>query len=996
MWKEVFVTLKREVPEIANVEFRLLGSFDVRLHHQPLPPLRSRREQWLLALLVLHQSQDTSRDWLAATLWPENEESQARFYLRKALSNLRQALGAEAARLLSPTPRTVRLDLTGAFADVVAFDSAIRQKEEGRRRKEEGNSDDFPPSSLLLHPLEEAVALYRGPLLPDCTEGWATGERDLREQAYHTALETLANLALSQGNSAAAVHWLRQFVSADPYRESAYCALMQALADCGDRAAVTQVYRDLRLRLRRDLNAEPASETDALYQCLRAPRPAVLSPASPPPSGPPRCLPVPLSDLIGREQEVEEVAGWMGRSRLVTLTGAGGVGKTRLAIAAAERVSGQFVEGAWFVDLAPLNDPALLTQTLLRTLDIPEEPSRAPEQTLERALCSRRLLLVLDNCEHLLEACATLAHRLLSASPGLRVLTTSRQALGLMGEHLYPVPSLSLPPSGLEEEEKAASSLLEYAAVRLFAERAWQASPSFRLTQGNARTVVQICQCLDGIPLAIEMAAARVRALPAAQIAARLEDRFALLTEGSRAALARQRTLQATIDWSYELLSEEERLLFRRLSVFAGGWSLEAVETVCAGRGLAQGDVLEVLTHLVEKSLVVFEEAAEGTARYRLLETMRQYDGERQAQAGEARYRLLETVRQYARDRLSESEDGPAVRGRHRDYFTAFAEEAQPRLNGSGQQVWSLWLEVEHDNLRSAIEWCREDPGGAEAGLRLTSAMAWFWATHGYLSEGRQHLREALARESRSRTKVRGEALNSAALLACHMADYAIAHLHYKESLAIWSELGDSSGIAATLTALGLIKREQGDQATALSYLEKSLAMQQKAGERQNSANTIYWLGCIAEARGDLARARLLLEEAYAIDLEFGQRAGHAAWRLGDVLCQQGDYAGAGTLLTQSLQVAGELGDKVLAMSALENLAWLVHAQGESERSARLYGGADGLRATFGYTLSQSDYNKHAARTAAVRAALGEEVFAVAWEKGRAMSLEQMVAYALV
>jgi non-specific serine/threonine protein kinase len=856
-------------------------------------------------------------------------------------------------------------------------------------------------------------------LLPDCPEGWAVGERDLREQAYLTALETLANLSRSQGNSTGAVHWLRLLVSADPYRESVYCTLMQALADCGDRAAVTQVYRDLRLRLRHDLNAEPAPETEALYHRLLAsqPRTVALPTVLPAPSGPPRRLPVPLSDLIGREQELEEVAGWLGRSRLVTLVGVGGVGKTRLAIAAAERVNGQFAEGVWFVDLAPLSDPSLLTQTLLRALDIREESSRTPEETLERALCWRRLLLVLDNCEHLLEACGSLTYRLLTACPGLRVLATSRQALGLTGEHLYRVPSLSLPPIGQPNVEKAASVLLEYAAIQLFVERARQANSSFQLSRQSAGTAVQICQRLDGIPLAIEMAAARIKSLSVDQIAARLEDRFALLTGGSRAVLPRQRTLQAAIDWSYDLLSEAERVLFRRLCVFAGGWSLEAAEAICKEEGgrrkeesnpaqnavpgtqnpflpVYPSEVLDVLTQLVEKSLVVFEEAGEGTAHFSLSETMQQDDSEGLAAIGEAPYRMLETVRRYACDRLRKSEENTVVRGRHRDYFTDFAEEARKRLTGSGQLAWSQRLEIEHDNLRSAIAWCREDPGGVEAGLRLTSAMGWFWLTHGYLKEGQQHLAEALARDRSSRPRVRGEALIMAAMLACQTADDATAQVLLEENLAIWRELGDRTGIVEALTSLGMVKYEQGDYVTALAYLEERLVLQQEAGDRQNSANTLYWLGRVSEAQGDLGKARLHLEEACAIDLEFGQKAGHAAWRLGDVLCMQGDYAAAHALLSESLKTAWELDDKVVAFSSLEFLAWLAHAQEQGERSARLYGAADALRTTFGYMLSPSDQNKHLARTTTVRTALGAAAFTTAWEKGRGMSPEQMVEYA--
>jgi len=353
----------------------------------------------------------------------------------------------------------------------------------------------------------------------------------------------------------------------------------------------------------------------------------------------------------------------------------------------------------------------------------------------------------------------------------------------------------------------------------------------------------------------------------------------------------------------------------------------------------------------------------------------------------------LETVRQYTQDRLWESGEDAEVRGRHRDYFTAFAEKAGQRLAGSEQLEWSQRLEVEHDNIRSAIAWCRDDPEGVEAGLRLTGAMGWFWVTHGYVNEGQQHLAEALARESLSRTKARGDALMMSAQFA--YPDYATAQTLYEECLAIWRELGDKSSIAVALTQLGLIKHEQGDHTNTLSYLEQSLTLHQEAGERRNSAHTLYWLGCIAEEQGDLEKARFHLEEAYAIDLEFGQRAGHAQWKLGDVLSMQGVYAAARKLLIESLKVAWELGDKALANASLEYLAWLAYSEGESERAVRLFGAADILRTTCGYIFSPSDKNKHVARTVEVRATLGDAAFTTAWEQGRAMTLEQAVAYAL-
>lgn len=701
-----------------SLDLRLFGTFDVRVQGQPMPSLRYRKDQWLLALLALRHDREVSRDWLAETFWPDNEESQGKFYLRKSLSSLRNVLGPEAHRLQSPTLRTVRLELKGAFADFLVLDTAVV------RPRTEANYE-----ARLL----EAVDLYKGPLLPDCQEEWMALEREARTQSYLKALEILAEHALTRGETPAATRWLRRAITAEPYRESAACSLMQALADSGDRASVQQVYQELRLRLRQDLNTAPAPETEALYERLslrdlQAPSPTTVLDTWTEPSR--RHLPVPLTDLIGRDQEVEEVGGWLERRRLVTLLGPGGVGKTRLAIAVADTVLPRFAEGVWFVDLALVTDATYVPEITAKALRVPPEAGPSAEERLIEVLSPRSQLIVLDNCEHLLDACASLADRLLSACPGLHILATSRQVLGVTGEQVYAVPSLSLPAreeieghQGLVNTEKNPTFLMEYAGIQLFVQRAVQASPAFRLDRHNARAVAEVCLQLDGIPLAIEMASARVRSLSVAQIGTRLEDRFSLLTGGSRTALPRQRTLQAAIDWSYDLLSEEERALFRHLSVFAGGWSLEAAEAVCAGGNISQGKVLDLLTQLVEKSLVVCEEAMEGTAQYRLLKSMSEYKAQRLA-AGETRYRFLETVRQYAQDRLRESEENKAVCGRHRDYFTDFAEKAGLKISGSEQLEWSQRLEVEHDNIRSAIAWCHDDPEGVEAGLHLTRVMA--------------------------------------------------------------------------------------------------------------------------------------------------------------------------------------------------------------------------------------------------------------------------------
>ena len=1031
---------------------RLLGACEALAQGKPLPPMRYRRDMWLLALLVLRHDHEVARAELAALLWPDAAESLAFYYLRRSLSNLRHALGAESHRILTPSPRTLRLDLSGADCDLLAFDAAIQRAQNIEFKMQRDESEDAA-RSILQSALQEAVALYRGPLLPDCLEEWVLTERAAREQARLAALERLAQITQAQGEPAAAVHWLRLLLAADPYRESACQALMQTLADCGDMAAVTQVYRDMRLLLRCDLNADPSPDSQALYRSLQArgPRSAAFSPVSDAPAGPTRRLPIPLTDLVGREEEREEVCGWLSKSRLVTLVGTGGVGKTRLSLAVAEQMVPQFADGVWFVDLAPVSDPNLLAQTVLRTLSLREIPHGTAEETLEQALSSRMLLLVLDNCEHLLEACGSLTHRLLSASPGLRALATSREALGLTGEQIYRVPSLSLPPLDQIDREKSASSLLEYGAAQLFVERARQANPSFRLSRDNAVLIAQTCHRLDGIPLAMEMAAARVKSLSIAQIAARLDDRFHLLTGGSRAALPRQRTLQAAVDWSCDLLTHPERVLFRRLSVFAGRWSLEAAEAVCAASGKRkkgdgkgnhedsaepQGDanaqaetllpsgVLDILTALVEKSLVVFEEAMDGAARYHLLETMREYGRERLAEAGEAE----------------------ALRNRHCDFYLQLAEEIEPRLYGPEQGVWYDCLEREYNNLRAALEWCHREANGDRA-LRFAIALSAFWDVRGYFKEGQAHQVAALARESSLGAAARARALLSAGQLCCRQSDFVQGHSFLEECLAIQRALGNGTGIAGALNdlahvalhqsdydrgnllgeeslaisqglgdipgsigalnVLGHLARHQGDLARAGSHYEACLTIQRELGDTRGIAGSLYSLGEVACNQGRFAQARALCEEGLRIQRELGEKMGiiHSLGMLGRVTEEMGDYAQASALYRESLALRRELGDIHLIAGSLEVFAGLAGRQGRSpnaedpgslmERSARLLGAAEKLCQMRGGSPPASNSEEYALTVATVRAMLGEEAFVAAWEKGRAMSLEQMVVYAL-
>jgi predicted ATPase/DNA-binding SARP family transcriptional activator len=998
-------------PEPPALEFRLLGGCDIRVHGSPLPPPRYRKEWWLLALLVLRHDRESSRDALAEAFWPDSDGDRALLYLRRSLTNLRHALGMEAARLLSPTPRTLRFDLSGAFADAVVFDRAVRK------------ISFHSPSEAEL---AQAVSLYQGPLLPDCADEWVLPEREERAQAYLAALEGLAQRATERGDPATAVHWLRRLVLADPRRESACGALMAALAEGGDRAAVTQVYQDLRRLLRQDFNTDPAPEIKALYQRLTE-RGALPATAPPPPSFPApsqRHLPIPLTDLIGRAQEIEEVTGWLRHGRFVTLLGAGGVGKTRLAIAAAEAALPQFAAGVWFVDLAPLSAPSLVPEAVAKALGIGDEAGRSPEERLAEALAASSLLLVLDNCEHVLDACAVLSSHLLSACPHLRVLTTSRQALGVPGEQIYAVPSLRLPPQeslGPEADpahtEKNVLALLEYEAVRLFIDRAKQTSPAFRLNRHNAEAVVEICHHLDGLPLALELAAARVRSLSPQEIRARLEDRFRLLVAGNRAAAPRHQTLRAAIDWSYGLLSEPERSLLHRLSVFAGGWRWEAAEAVCAvesGEGsIRREEVLDLLTGLTEKSLVSAEMTSAGTD-------------------GATRYRLQETVRQYARERLEESGEEQAVRERHRHEFLHLAERAKPEMQGPGQTAWLDRLEEEHDNLRAALDWCLQEPDGAQLGLRLASDLFFLWWIRGYFAEGQRRYAAVLGRTGAgARTAARAKALSRAggllsvhgnataarplfeeglaiarelgdrkaeANLLCNLGDVSIeadpsaARAALTQSLAIHREIGNPSGIAHSSMLLGNVALKQERHTEAQALYSESLSLYRALGNPQKTGHSLWCLARCGMGRGDYAQAHVLLEECVVLFRELKDPWGlSAAFALaGEAALQEEKYAQARPLLTEHLRLVTHMGMRRSAPWVLRCFGRLAVVREEWTRAARVFGAADAFQVTEA-TLSSPE----ASALAAARAGLGEAAFAAAWSAGGALSLEQAAEDAL-
>ena len=755
----------------------------------------------------------------------------------------------------------------------------------------------------------------------------------------------------------------------------------------------------------------------------------------------PNNLPIQLTSFIGREREMSEVKRLLATTRLLTLTGAGGAGKTRLLLQVAAELLEEFIDGVWLVDLASLSQPDLVPQTVASAVSLREQPGCQMIETLSDFLRRKSLLLLLDNCEHLVSACAQVTHTLLRACPCLRILATSRERLGVAGETAWRVPSLSLPdPQRLPSLE----CLTEYEAIRLFLERAVAVLPTFAATNQNAQWIAGICHQLDGMPLAVELAAARVNTLSPEQIATRLGGRFRLLTGGSRTDLPRHQTLRGAMDWSYDLLSEKEKVLLRRLSVFAGGWTLEAAEEVCSGEGLEAHEVLDLLAHLVEKSLVVAE------------------------QPRSARYRLLETVRQYARERLLEAGESDELRARHRDSFNRQAEAPEPTLD-----AWLQRIETEHDNMRAVLEWSREK-GDTETILRLANALDTFWNRRGYWREGRQWLELALARTSGVDSSLRARALYSVGTLAWLRGDISSV-VYLEESLALRRELEDKEGMAASLDMLGIAAYRQGDYTKAVELLEQSLTLRREQGRKEPF--TLYLLGIVARIRGDYELAEALGGEALDLSREMGRKRGSglsldslgllaccrcdykqaralceeglALFRatgdkfgiagslnslalvafgqcdynravalceeslilsretgdkgamarslnvLGRVVCCQGEYEHGVALQKESLALFWELRDKLGIVRCLEASSAVACVQREWNRGARLLGAAEGLREVIGAFLPPAERPELDRNIGALRAALGEETFSAEWANSRGMTLEQAVECAL-
>lgn len=1042
---------------MAHLSLSLLSPFQATLNGQPITDFKSNKVRALLAYLAVEADRPHARETLAGLLWPDYANRTALDNLRYTLSDLRGTIDDRHATppFLCITRDTLQFNPDSDYdLDVKTFQQHIANR------------------SDPIDYLRAAIELYRSSFLEGFSIGdsapfeeWALLKKEQLERQMLAALRTVAADYEQRGEFQNAEPYARRQLGLAPWDEETHQQLMRILASSGQRSAALAQYDVCRRALKYELNVEPSRVTTKLYEDIRDGQFEIESARSPLPSPIEAArlgnVPIPLTSFVGRQREVSEVAQLLAPSpnttgtRLITLIGAGGCGKTRLAIQVAHDLATarRFKHGVWWVDLSRLSDPALVPQAVAAVFGL-RESSAAPLITLiTNYLRTKQTLLIFDNCEHLIDACARLIDMLLSACPKLRIVATSREAIDLTGESVYRVPSLELPAAGYEASPE---QLMQSDASRLFVERAMTVAANWQF-EAHASTIARICARLDGIPLAIELAAVRLKLLSTEQIAARLDDRFHLLTGGSRTALPRHQTLRATMDWSYSLLTDEERVLFRRLSVFAGSWTFEAAEAIVGQDGISPDKVLDGLTRLVDKSLVVV-----------------------MPQANEVRYRMLETIHEYAREKLIDAGEIETVRAHHLDFYVQFVERAEPLLRGVDQKHWLDRMEAEYDNLRAALEWSlgRDRTPGikVEMGMRLAVALGEFWDRRNYWREGHAWLERALAAQSRD-IRSRARAGRYVCRLERFLGDLAAARLHLEESLRLFQTLDDTHGIAASLFERASLAERTSDFVAAQADAEESLRLFESIGDKAGMADALHRLGHVTLDRGDTFPARIhfseslrlfqavedkswigillddlaqvahregdhstalaLCEEALALEKELGYKFSMVGtlWLLGELAHVDDDYRRARTLYEQSLALARELDSISLIAGVLPNLGYAVlrhtdprraqtmfeegleyareqddqdsiaeclaglagvaAAFGRLKCSARLFGAIEVQLARTGYFFSPACRMEYERDVTSVRAALGEETFNTLHAEGRAMRLEQAIELAL-
>lgn len=1047
-----------------NLSLSLLGSFQATLDENPITQFRTKSVQALLIYLVCEAERPHHREALMELLWPGMPQASAQANMRQTLYRLRKLI-PEVKGKGGETPVLSGVDATVPF--LLSDRQTIQINPEADYYLDVATFATSEPA--------QAITLYRGDFLADfylpdseAFEAWVSGRRADYRRRVLAMMEGETAVHLQNANYDEAIQLARQQLDIDNLHESTHRQLMEALARNGRRQEALSHYNSLRQLLQDELAIEPEQETIALVQAIQEgelsnagtpPAPQSIPPLADEPERPRHNLPQRLTSFVGREKEIATITELISQNRLVMLTGVGGIGKTNLCLQVGRKMLDEFPDGVWLVELAPIADPALVAKTAANTLGLRESPDRTlvsyareTQESEQRSILQilldylqeKQCLLILDNCEHVIEAAAQFVDTLLQATTGVKILASSREALGVLGEIPFRVPSLAVP--GVHQLP-AVNEWQQFDALTLFAERATAVSPEFQVTEDNFPSLVQICQRLDGIPLALELAAARVSVLNTAQIATRLDDRFRLLTGGSRTALPRQQTLRALIDWSWELLTETEQMLLQRLSVFAGGMNLEAVEAVCAGNGLDSYDLLDLLSELVRKSLVL----------------------SRREPGQPIRYHLLETIRQYAQERLVTTRQGATFRQRHLDYFMTWAKRAKPELTGPDQAMWLNRLEKELDNLRAALNWALETD--CEAGLQLVTASWRFWDL-GYVAEGEMWLAQLMAKADLVAPAIKAKALQVWATFNFSLFKREEARQLFEQSLTMHQALQDEAEVvnslrfltifhgliegqralldllsrlrkpgyelqlAETLLWLGYYEAQQNNYEKAEAFVRESESLFRKMNHLAGLADALQWFGQFATWQGTFEAARLPLEESLAIQKQLGERrvfsslqmlgvlnlklgnypqaiqflneslaltqhSGAIAFgywtfiHLGYAQLRLGAHEEAHQVFTKSLKQFNDVQEQIGVVFTLEGFASLAVTQKQAERAVRLFAFADQMRVALHDPRPFSEQADVERDLAAIREMIDQNTFDAAYAAGQALTIDEALAYAL-
>ena len=883
-----------------------LGPPQIHLDDKPIRTDR-RKAVALLAYLAMHHGEHT-REFLSGLLWPDYDQAKAYSNLRRTIWEIHQAIGED---WLLAHRESVSLENGKIDFDVAQFRDLLSQARQ--------QSD----ITLRIPLLSDAVKLYRNHFLTGFSlkdafpfNEWAYAESEELRRQLAGALTTISEDYCALGQAEKAIPHARRLISLDPLNESAHRQLMEVYIQAGQHSAALKQYQTCEQILRQELNLDPQPETRTVYKKIRK---GEMKPVRVEEKAeavePKHNLPLQLSSFIGREKEQEEIIHLLAKHRLVTLAGVGGIGKTRISLEVGQKVLNDYPDGVWFIALDSLSDPALVPQTVAAVFDIRESPDRPVIEILKNVLLEKKVLLILDNCEHLMDGCAQLIRALLQNCPNLKILATSREILNMEGEAVYYLPSLSLP----ENDNLLTEKLTEYESIRLFAERAVLTLSSFMLMEENIQPVVYICRRVDGIPLAIELAAVHIDILQPKEILKQLNDSFALLVSDSQIILPRHQTMRASMDWSWRLLVETEQMFLRQLSVFAGGWTLESAQAVC------DRDALNLTSTLVKKSLIIVDQKTED----------------------ETRYHFHEIVRQYMREKLIELGEEEVIRTRHLQYFLQLSEQAEPALRGPTQIEWMSRLNDERDNIRAALEWA--DKTDLEAGLYLSSRLIIFWEIFD-IREGAHWLEEFTQKtESRAYSHARAKALCALGQSKNWLERLTEAHSAAQESLDLYRVCGDKYGEIDALLLLAAIVDpskavELSQQALTLaesindkwrtaqslfvsswgryerySYIEKALTLFQVVGDLRYMGECLAELGRLRMLNNDIESAENLLSKAMVVfrKLDIKSEISGLLGGYGRIAAIKGNYEQAYTYLKEDAVVAEEYGYRINYLFAL-------------------------------------------------------------------------------